>query len=122
MRNGVCSVAILGVLLSACGTSPQKPGPVASAAPPPALMQKPGVPYDPRLAAGDKRARELGYHVETRHGEQFYCRMHAPLGSRLEQKECLTAEGMAQAAQISEENKVNQRQNQLCQGANCVVN
>jgi hypothetical protein len=63
----------------------------------------------------------MGYHVETRHGEQFYCRTTAPLGSRLTQKECLTADGMAQAVQMAEENQVAQRQGQLCQGGGCTV-
>ncbi len=63
----------------------------------------------------------MGYHVETRHGEQFYCRTTAPLGSRLTQKECLTADGMAQAVQMAEENQAAQRQGQLCQGGGCTV-
>jgi hypothetical protein len=64
----------------------------------------------------------MGYHVEARHGEQFYCRTTAPLGSRLTQKECLTADSMAQAVQMTEENQVAQRQGQLCQGGGCTIN
>src|SRR5882757_8082560 len=128
MQVRVWSAGILGILLSACAASPQKPPPVAVAAPvaPPvaAAAAAPAAapaPYDSRSAAAEKRSREMGYHVETRHGEQFYCRTTAPLGSRLTQKECLTADGMAQAVQMAEENQAAQRQGQLCQGAGCVV-
>jgi len=123
MQLRVGPIAILGILLSACAASPQKP-PVAAAAPvaaPVAAAQNPDVPYDPRIAAAEKRSREMGYHVEMRHGEKFYCRATAPIGSRLAQKECLTAEGMAQAVQMADENQVAQRQGQLCQGPGCVA-
>jgi hypothetical protein len=106
--------------LSACAASPQKPPPVTLAAPAAAPATAP-VRYDPRTAAAEKRSREMGYHVETRHGEQFYCRTTAPLGSRLTQKECLTADGMAQAVQMAEENQAAQRQGQICQGGGCTV-
>jgi hypothetical protein len=119
MRIRIWPVAILGVFLIACAGSPDKPAPAAPS--PVATAQKPGVPYDSRVADSNKRAREMGYHIETRHGEQFYCRTTAPIGSRLEQKECLTADGMAQAVQMADESKAAQRQGQLCQGANCVI-
>jgi len=121
MHIRVWPVGMLGILLSACAASPQKPPAVAVAAPAAVTAHKPDVPYDPRTAAADKRSREMGYHVETRHGEQFYCRTTAPLGSRLTQKECLTADGMAQAVQIADENQAAQRQGQLCQGGGCAV-
>src|SRR5882757_9979925 len=121
MQVRVWPAGMLGILLSACAASPRTPPPVAVAAPVAVTAQKPNVPYDPRTAAAEKRSREMGYHVETRHGEQFYCRTTAPLGSRLTQKECLTADGMAQAVQMAEENQAAQRQGQLCQGAGCVV-
>jgi hypothetical protein len=128
MNNCACAVAIASMLLSACASMNQStptvavaPPAVAPSAGAPPAAQKPAVAYDPRVAAADKRAREMGYHTEMRHGEQFYCRTTAPLGSRLTQKECLTADGMAQAAQMAEENQVAQRQGQLCQGNGCVV-
>ena len=74
------------------------------------------------MAAAAKRAKEMGYHVETRHGDQFYCRTVAPIGSRLTEKECLTVDTMAQAQQIAEENQAAQRQGQICQGGGCGVN
>jgi hypothetical protein len=119
VRIPTFSMAILCSFLAACAASPQRPPP---AAPPPiAVAQAPGETYDARVAESNKRAREMGYHMETRHGEQFYCRTTAPLGSRLEQKECLTAQGMIQAVEMAEENKAAQRQGQLCQGGGCVI-
>ena len=120
MQVHVWAAGMMGILLSACAASPQKPPPVAAAAPAAAAAAAPA-PYDPRTAAAEKRSREMGYHVETRHGEQFYCRTTAPLGSRLTQKECLTADGMAQAVQMAEENQAAQRQGQICQGGGCTV-
>ena len=117
MRIRIWSVAVVAVALSACAAAPQKPpaGAVASA-------QRPELSYDARIAAAAKRAKEMGYHVETRHGDQFYCRTVAPLGSRITAKECLTVDTMAQAQQMAEENQMAQRQGQLCQGGGCVVN
>jgi hypothetical protein len=86
-----------------------------------AATLKPELPYDARLAAAAKRAKEMGYHVETRHGDQFYCRTVAPLGSRLTEKECLTVDTMIQTARMAEENRSAQQQSQLCQGAGCVI-
>lgn len=77
---------------------------------------------DPRVAAAQKRARELGYHLEVRHNEQYFCRTIAPLGSRLAQKECLTIDTMAQAARMADENKAATRQSGICQGAGCAIN
>ena len=135
MNTCSCTIAAAAMLLSACASTNKSTitmttvAPRAAAAPAaatpaaaaPSAAQKPVVPYDPRIAAAAKRAKEMGYHVEARHGEQFYCRTTAPLGSRLTQKECLTADGMAQAVQMAEENQAAQRQGQLCQGALCVI-
>jgi hypothetical protein len=120
MRTHILVLAVLCVLASACAGSLTKPQTVAVAPPPPAA-QKSGAAYDPRMAESNRRAREMGYHMETRHGEQFYCRTTAPIGSRIEQKECLTAASMAQAVQMADENQAAKRQGQVCQGAHCVV-
>jgi hypothetical protein len=117
MQIGIWPVAMLGILLGACATSPQKPPPVAAA-----TAQNSGALYDARLAEAAKRAKEMGYHIETRHGDQFYCRTVAPIGSRLTEKECLTVDTMIQAARMNEENQVFQRQSQACQGGGCSVN
>jgi hypothetical protein len=136
MNTRACTMVVAAMLLSACASTnkstttviavtPRAPAAPAAAAPTAATAtaaQKPGVPYDPRIAAAAKRAKEMGYHVEARHGEQFYCRTTAPLGSRLTQKECLTADSMAQAVQMTDENQVAQRQGQLCQGGGCIIN
>jgi hypothetical protein len=116
MQIRIWTVAAAAVVLSACAATPQKPPPGAVAA------AQPAVPYDARIAAAARRAKEMGYHVEIRHGDQFYCRTIAPIGSRLTEKECLTVDTMAQAQLMTEENKVYQRQSQSCQGAGCVVN
>jgi hypothetical protein len=123
MMIRIWPAAIASVLLAACAASPQKPP--AAAAPPPVAAtadHKTNAAYDPRIAASQRKAREMGYHREIRHGEEFFCRSVAPLGSRFEQKECLTPDGMAQAVQMAEENQMAQRQGQLCQGAGCVRN
>jgi hypothetical protein len=117
MKIRVWPVAMLGILLSACAATPQKP-PAALAA---TTAQNTDAQYDPRLAEAAKRAKEMGYHVETRHGDQFYCRTVAPMGSRITHKECLTVDTMIQAARMAEENQAAQRQGQLCQGKACVV-
>jgi hypothetical protein len=118
MQIRVWSVAIACVALSACAASPQKPAHTAAVTP---AVQPSDMPYDARIAEAGKRAKEMGYHVETRHGVQFYCRTVAPIGSRLTEKECLTVDTMIQTARMAEENQAAQRQGQLCQGAGCVI-
>jgi hypothetical protein len=117
MQIRLWTVSVTAIALSACAASPQKPPPNTVAAIAPAS----DAPYDARIAEAAKRAKEMGYHVETRHGEQFYCRTVAPIGSRLTSKECLTVDTMVQTARMAEENQAAQRQGQLCQGNGCVV-
>jgi hypothetical protein len=133
MNIRACVMVVGLISLGACATShPPRPAPAAAAsaaaATPAAakpvaagIMRNPNAPYDPRVAESDKRAKELGYHVETRHGEQFYCRTTAPIGSRLTEKQCLTAATMAEVAHIVDENQVTFQQGHLCQGPNCIV-
>jgi hypothetical protein len=131
LRNGLLMAGL--ALLAGCATS--TPTPVRQAAAPMAAsVSAPTAPAstqaltpvvttadDPRTIATNRYAREMGYKIETRHGVQFYCRSTAPLGSRLAEKQCLTVDGITQAQQIAEQNKSNFQQNQLCQGANCVI-
>ncbi len=114
MQIRIWPVAMLGILLGACAASPSKP-------PPSNVVATTAVNSEERIAEAAKRAKEMGYHIETRHGDQFYCRTVAPIGSRLTEKECLTVDTMIQTARMAEENQAAQRQGQLCQGANCVI-
>jgi hypothetical protein len=118
MQIRIWSLAIACVALYACAASPQKAGHTAAVTP---AVQPSDMPYDARIAEAAKRAKEMGYHVETRHGVQFYCRTVAPIGSRLTEKECLTVDTMIQTARMAEENQAAQRQGQLCQGAGCII-
>ena len=117
MQIRIWTVAMVAIVLNACAASPQKPPPSAVAVAPTA-----DAPYDARIAEAARRAKEMGYHVETRHGDQFYCRTVAPIGSRLTEKECLTVDTMIQTARMREENQMAQRQGQICQGGGCSVN
>jgi hypothetical protein len=116
MQIRIWPVAMFSILLSACAASPPKTPPVVAT-----TAQLSGAEYDARLAEAAKRAKEMGYHIETRHGDQFYCRTVAPIGSRLTEKECLTVDTMIQTARMAEENQAAQRQGQLCQGNGCVI-
>ena|ERR1700761_3798618 len=112
------------VLMGGCATSGSPPARQASAAPvdpTKALTPVVSMSDDPRQIAANRYAKELGYKIETRHGVQFYCRVTAPLGSRLTEKQCLTVDGITQAGQIAEQNKTTFQQNQLCAGSGCVV-
>jgi hypothetical protein len=127
MKLAACVFAAGSVLLVGCATSTPttvreakvaNPGDTPSSQ---ALTPVITTADDPRLMAANRYAKEMGYRIETRHGVQFYCRVTAPLGSRLTEKQCLTVDGVTQAGQIAEQNKVNFQQNQLCQGPNCVI-
>jgi hypothetical protein len=116
MQIRIWPMAMFGILLSACAAPAQKPPPVVAS-----NAQNSGAQYDARLVEAAKRAKEMGYHIETRHGDQFYCRTVAPIGSRLTEKECMTVDTMIQTARMSEENQAAQRQGQLCQGNGCFI-
>ena len=77
---------------------------------------------DPRQMQANRYAKEMGYRIETRHGVQYYCRVSAPLGSRLTEKQCLTVDGIAQAVQIANQNKVAIDQSARLCGPSCVGN
>jgi hypothetical protein len=117
-------LAIAALALVSCASS--TPGPIRrpSTAAPASNVLTPVVTTadDPRTTAANRYAREMGYKLVTRHGVQFYCRKTAPLGSRLEETQCLTADGMAQAAQINDENmNAWQESSHLCLGSGCAV-
>jgi hypothetical protein len=111
------------VFLGGCATANRDSAPaVAKPAPAPLTVASSAkAPQDPHLVTAARYARENGYHQETRHGDLFWCRHVAPLGSRLEEKQCLTSDGMIQAAEISEQNRATFQQSQMCQGANCTI-
>jgi hypothetical protein len=126
MRLAGCSL-VAGLVMAGCATSTPTSVREAKVAhpgdtpPSQALTPVISTADDPRLMAANRYAKEMGYKIETRHGVQFYCRVTAPLGSRLTEKQCLTVDGVTQAGQIAEQNKINFQQNQICQGANCVI-
>ncbi|MDB6099152.1 MAG: hypothetical protein JWN58_1855 [Gammaproteobacteria bacterium] len=124
MRIHIGLAALAGIFLSAWAASPQKPPATAGVAPTvvAAAVQTSSSSYDPRVAAAQKRAREMGYHSEVRHGEQYFCRTIAPLGSRLTQKECLNVDTMEEAARMADENKRSVQQMRNCQGPGCTIN
>jgi hypothetical protein len=126
MRICACLVVAGLVLIGGCATStPVREAKVAKAGDTPssqALTPVITTADDPRIMAANRFARELGYKIETRHGVQFYCRVTAPLGSRLTEKQCLTVDGMAQAKQITDQNRTALEQaGRLC-GPACVGN
>jgi hypothetical protein len=112
------------MLLAACATSRPTPIRQASAAPPlstDAITPVVTAADDPRTGATNRFARELGYKIETRHGQQFYCRTATPVGSRIPEKQCLTADGVVQAKQIADQNKDNWQESHQCLGAGCYI-
>src|SRR5665213_636806 len=122
MNSRTCSMIAALMFLGGCATAnhdsasaPAKP----AVAPVTVASSSTKAPEDPHLVAAARYANEMGYHKETRHGALFWCRSVAPIGSRLEEKQCLTSDGMTQAAQIADQNKDNFQQSHLCQGANC---
>jgi hypothetical protein len=64
-------------------------------------------------------AAELGYHVEKRGPERFFCRTAAPLGTRLTRKECMSEDTMTDAVRLMEENRASWQGAKVCQGTLC---
>jgi hypothetical protein len=120
--------AFMLATLTACAVSTPQPTRMASAArsgaPAAATTAATGASAIPamdevRVADSEKRAKEMGYHVEMRDGTRFFCRTVAPMGTRIPQKECLRSDAMQQLIRRTEEDKMNIRQFQSC-GPNCV--
>ena len=111
MRYSGYFLLAAAVLLSGCATSTPAPVREAKVArpgdtpPSQALTPVVSTADDPRLMEANRFAKELGYKIETRHGVQYYCRVSAPIGSRLTEKQCLTVDGIVQAKQITDQNK-----------------
>jgi hypothetical protein len=120
-------IAFVVATLSACATSAPPPTRVAFVAPSAPAVTAPvamdatatQANYDPRRAESDRKAKELGYHIVMRGGDQYYCRTVAPMGTRIPQKECLRADALQQQLRRMEEDKINIRQFQYC-GPACV--
>jgi hypothetical protein len=131
MRFSGCILITAAVLLPGCAASTRGPARQASTAAPAAASAPTSTQSltpvlttadDPRLMAANRFAREMGYKIEQRHGVQYYCRTTAPLGSRLTEKQCLTVDGMAQARQITDQNRTAlELAGRLC-GPACVGN
>jgi hypothetical protein len=64
-------------------------------------------------------AAELGYHVEVRDQQRFFCRTAAPLGTRLTETECMSEDTMTDAVRLMEENRASWQGAKVCQGALC---
>ena len=122
MHSRILPAAIAAALLSACASNAPKTPPPSVGYVVPSSAQKPGDTYDPRVAEAQRRARQMGYHVEIRHGVEFFCRTVAPISSRIPEKECITVDGMAQAAQMNDENRAVIMQSRNCQGGGCTIN
>ena len=127
MKLCACLLITGSMLLGGCATSTpgvlRQASTTPTAAPDPSQVLPPVVTTadDPRVAAANRYAREMGYKLVTRHGEQFYCRTTAPIGSRLEEKQCLKLDGIVQAQQIAEQNKNGWQESHQCLGAGCVI-
>jgi hypothetical protein len=111
MTIRVCQMVFLSALLGACAASP--PNPSASAG------GQTSVENGDQTAALDKKAREMGYHVESRSGEKAYCHNAAPTASHISREDCLSAAGMIQLVQNAEksQDELARRQQQTYSGS-----
>jgi hypothetical protein len=116
------AAVIAAFFLAACTSTPSRapsPAPLAPAAATAAPTPQPA--FDPRRAQVNRMAAELGYHVEVRDQQRFFCRTAAPLGTRLTQKECMSEDTMTDAVRSMEQNRNSWQQPKVCQGAQCEV-
>jgi PBP1b-binding outer membrane lipoprotein LpoB len=110
--------------VAAAPAAPAAPAAVAPAAGIPAALApapEPAAQVDSRRAHVNRIAAELGYHVETRSQQRFFCRTAASLGTRLAQKECMSEDTMTDAVRAIEQNRNSWQQPKVCQGKDCVV-
>jgi hypothetical protein len=120
---------------SAAEPAPQSLTPVETAAPEPAAAPvpdqsavanaaatsstaaAPATPSGAKLAptndARDKRLRAMGYRPELRHGETFYCRREAVVGSRFESTVCGSADDLEHVTTDSQDTMNQMQQHQV---------
>ena len=113
------AAVIAAFFLAACASTPSTSPPPPSSASAPAPTPEEAI--DSRRAQVNRMAAELGYHVEVRDQQRFFCRTAAPLGTRLTQKECMSEDTMTDAVRSMEQNRNSWQQPKVCQGAQCEV-
>jgi hypothetical protein len=142
-KSGVVFGVLLMLTLYACASSPppsaQPSGIPASHAPPPTTIlaaspqsappssggvATPAVttaaaPKPLNIAKLDKAARQMGYQVVLSDGQRYYCRMHADLGTRIEQRECVTQDDFATVLHAQDLNRQNLEAPHICSGPGC---
>jgi hypothetical protein len=72
-----------------------------------------------RLKELNKKAHEMGYHVEMKGTEPVYCRDYVELGTRFATKQCVTQTSLADSIRSAQENQSGLQQFRACQGAGC---
>ena len=105
MKFRMVNIGMAGLLLAACAAGPHDAS----------------VADDPNTDL-DKKAREMGYHLQRQGEEKIYCKSSAPTASRISRQECLTAAQMAQFVQQAARNEADlaRRQQQNLSGARSV--
>jgi hypothetical protein len=111
MTKSVIAAAILSSTLGGCSTTQPQPSAGAFAASDGAQQ---GDDSSGSIVDLDKRAREMGYHVESRNGEKAYCRNSAPTASHISRQDCLNSAGMIQSVRNAEksQDELSRRQEQ----------
>jgi hypothetical protein len=121
MTKRVLATAVLGTILGACSTTgPHSPAGEFAAS---GGAQSAGDAAGP-LADLDKRAREMGYRVESRNGEKAYCRNSAPTASHISRQDCLNSAGLLQLVRNAEksQDELSRRQEQGYAGGPRIIN
>jgi len=86
---------------NAATSSPES---TAAQTPAAADAAKPAAAGDkPELTSADKQMMARGYKLQMRHGEKYFCRREAPVGSHLEIMECNTADSIEAKEASSQE-------------------
>lgn len=104
------------LLLCACATEPQAPvAPPATAVP---VVAAGGVPVvvDADQQAILAKARGLGYFPRQQNGTTVYCKRETPLGSRLPETTCVSADAIADAVRRAAETQQELTRARACSG------
>jgi hypothetical protein len=112
------------IYVGGCASNPSS-APPATAAPQPTLITASAgastvkAKDDVRTAATKRYAREMGYRIETRDGEQLYCRLFKPIGQLIEKKECMSPQIMEDTARDAIQNQNDFERSRVCIGIHC---
>jgi hypothetical protein len=109
------------ILVIGCAGAPPPAAPKPADTPPPAAATNTAAPaaMDERRTRLKEQALSQGYHMVTRSGETFYCRVSTTVGTHLPANECLNEVSLENRMLNEADNRDNYARSRQCGTSMC---